>query len=217
MTPLRALAIVAAVAGCALAGARPALADDWAVAPSQPLAAAAVQAVEPGNSEAQPFLFRGAPLAGPAEPFITVWNRNPGAPGNLFPDDTKVDFFPAAPSPVDPTTYRGLALGTWRWTPGVYYWRVDAGVMQTTPITRFFTASSPIFTFTVKRSASHSTPYATCAALGARLKSFTRRIRSAQRALGRARSGGARRHLRSTLRRLKHQRSDVQTRLSRHC
>lgn len=158
--PLRlALWLALGTAALALLGAPSAQADEWAITPSEPAPGATIPATAAGSSSEQTFQFQGPVPSGYLDSVsVTVWNQNPSTPGNLFPADARVGYFPVSQSPVDPTVFRGKTDGTWRWTPGTYYWQAVAEVYQTTPSVRFYADVSPVFTFTVSVANGESAP-----------------------------------------------------------
>lgn len=149
-------------------------ANEWPITPSQP--AGSIQAAPEGVYRPLTFQFQGAPVSGVLDSvYITVWSRNPNEAGNLFPEQARVDFFPASPSPVDPTIYQGNALGPWTNTPGTYYWRATATVLVP-PYSTPEGYVSPLFGLALAPSTS-SIPIQLCNEIGIRIRELTHRIR----------------------------------------
>jgi hypothetical protein len=184
-------------------------AAEWPITPIEPAPGASLPAAW-SMTQTQMFQFH-APPTGPYGGFISVWSRNPAEPGNLFPDEARVDFFPVSRSPVDPTVYQGRSGGVWTSRPGTYYWRAASSFTEGPPTYRFAGLGSPVFSVNVVAIGGESPEQRSirCAVLGGRVGYFTRRIWPVERAIDLAGSSRRRKQLQRTLRRLRLERRHV--------
>jgi hypothetical protein len=208
---MRLVGLLAAIAALTLAAPAAADANEWAVTPIQPTGS--IQATPYGSSETEVFQFQGTPLERPAEAInITIWNQNPGAA--LFPESSRVDFFPVSESPVDPSVYMGHTINTWAYTPGTYYWRAAARIATLFSST---TLESAVFSFVVSPRQEKTIPLAQCAELAARARNTLYRQRHLESAIDLAHSRKRRKHLRSEIRGLRAERVRLSQESDRLC